>query len=63
MENILNEIIDKISANLFTLSWKCSDCTQTDVCEDQPDQGPRYCWRILRAAILGEESFEVPNKG
>jgi len=58
-----NKIIrDTVLDTLERLSWKCSQCPQAKVCEEQSSGGePRYCWPMIEAAILGFEEWETEH--
>ena len=58
-----NEVILKvIEDRLRHLGWKCTGCPQTSVCEDQANGGEgRYCWFMIEAAILGNETWETDH--
>ena len=53
-------LVEAVSKRLAHLNWKCTGCPQLSTCDDQPNKGEsRYCWPIIVAAIMGEESWKT----
>ena len=61
MNKITEELLRIIGESLFELSFSCKDCSKSLECEDQWPQGPRYCWFMIQAAIMEQDSFEIPK--
>ncbi len=55
-------LLKTLSDRLDHLTWHCTGCPQAPICESQTrGGGERYCWPILRAAILGEETWTTDH--
>ena len=60
----LNEAIKiNIQATLDNLGWRCENCPQVEICEDQSNGGEsRYCWPMIEAAIMGHSRWETKHR-
>ena len=62
METIKEGLVREISNNLLRFLPECQKCKQFLICKDQEPQGPRFCWDLIKRAIMDQEVW-VLSKG
>jgi len=64
MSSLIHTIASSVGEALMELDGKCEGCPQVEVCQEQDNGGePRYCWPMIRAAILGLEEWNTNHRG